>query len=380
MAGVRASLETRNIELEGRNAALQDTVTELLEEQRQLKVRLGDIEGENRELKVAREGYMQQIFKLRPFEPDQKPYDLEVDFRDFSYHLDNWAFKWTARFFDSGEEYVNRWLSDMSSSKQVFPQFQQSLQSVPDLYQAVGYPDADSEIFTAWLLRFIWGRVFGDFTMKPTGVLTAIEALMPQCKEPRLDMSTILDWRGQAYHAVFTDPEYPQLRQRAIDVFSAALAETLAFIPEPSQKAAFTRSIPTLFERCFDIYEKCQRSNADYYIDVTYPTRQNVPDVVGRLFRKDVRCQSTRARAILTVDKLVDKLERQLTPVEVEQQLHIIFSIKPAFKMRSWKLYNGREQILQQEILCIAWDPDLVERGNPAQLKEETWLSRVCAL
>ncbi|KAI0419788.1 hypothetical protein F5X98DRAFT_384058 [Xylaria grammica] len=369
MAGVRASLETRNTEL-------QDKVTELLEEQRQLKARLNGIEDENRDLKVANEGYMQQILNLRPFEPDQKPYHLQVDFRDFSSHLDSWAFKWTARFFDSGEEYVNRWLSDMSSSKRVFLQFQESLQSIPDLYQAVGYPDTDLEIFTAWLLRFIWGRVFGDFTMKPTGVLTAIEALMPQCKEPRLDMAAIQDWRGQAYHAVFTDPEYPQVRQRAIDVFSAALAETLAFIPEPSQKAAFTQSIPALFEPCFDIYEKCQRSDTNYYIDVTYPTRQNVPDVVSRLFRKEVYCLSTKRHTIFTVDKL----ERQPTPVEVQQQLHIIFSIRPAFKMRDWKLTNGRERILQQERLFIAWDPDLVERGNPAQVKEETWLSRVCAL
>ncbi|KAI0412055.1 hypothetical protein F5X98DRAFT_380135 [Xylaria grammica] len=373
-------------QLKRRYSRLQVKHDQAHDEQGRLQSKVSELSDNNRKLKDTVRDRESQILQLRPYETDFKRYDAQMDFRDLVSSIDVWVEKWTGKFIDD-KQFVEEWLTGLSHFTPAIARFQQFLRSNDDLYQAVGYPDSDLQILSAFILRFVWQGAFeriprGDTSLG--GVITLlkrIELTMSRCTRPALDMSSIHSWRGQAYHAIFSDSSYPEVRRACIDILTSELAEMLQFIPPSSLKVGFVQSISSqIVEPCFDLYEKCLQTHEDYYIDITKPGLLGRLDSVDKMLQtlrsNDIDCRNVaKGHAIFRMDKL----KPETTTEKLKQQLHFICSIRPALKVREWQNTNGREETLIKEITLIAWDPDRLQTGNTDKLKGETWLSRVCA-
>lgn len=196
------------------------------------------------------------------------------------------------------------------------------------------------------------------------------------------DTSTICSWRAQAYHAVFSHPQYSDARQRGVDALSAELAHILGFLSSSSTDVEFTRSISSkIIEPSLKLYENFRRSDEAYYFETAEWTKpgarmsQDLPDGRLRELLGDLDCRNAiKFNAMFRIEKLKPKP----TDEELQNQLYFICSINPALKVRGLQGNNGEEPTtLFKEKVLVAWDPDRLRGKDPRILKKPTWLSRI---
>ncbi|KAI0533998.1 hypothetical protein GGR58DRAFT_505782 [Xylaria digitata] len=336
---------------------------------------------ENKQLKQSVYTRESQILVLRPYKTDFARYHAQENFETLVNGIDNWVENWTDKFLK--KEFVEQWLLHYP---QTGIQFYQALDSHHDLSSTIGYPDTDQDILSAFILRFVWEKALAEIPCSSSSgtreLLDRIAHNMTLCTNPSLDMSVVHSWRAQAYHALFSDPEYSNIRRMRIDTLASELAQVLGFIPRPSKRAAFVGSISSqLIEPCISLYEQIQRSHEEFYLERVNPGTigsQDRPEELYQRLRDDgINCRNVAEFCAIF---LTNKLQPEPTEKELERHLHILCSIRPALKAREFQKSNGREaETLVKETVLVLWGPDLLQGGDPTELKSETWLSRVYA-
>ncbi|KAI0437835.1 hypothetical protein F4803DRAFT_570346 [Xylaria telfairii] len=368
-------------------ARLELDYKRLSKQHEKLRAEQNRLSNERQALKTAVSMRESQILVLRPYRTKFTRYEARRDFEDLLGSIKSWVEEWTDKFVDD-KEFSKRWVDSLEYFPQVINPFRQFLDSNPDLSSAVGYNDSDQDILCACLIRFIRQKIFGELpcTIAPhtADVLRYIEHNMAFCTEPKLDMSTICSWRAEAYHALFSDRQYPDARQRGVVDLSAELVHILGFVSKSPNTVEFTRSISSkIIEPSFKLYENFRRSEEDYYFETAEWAKpgaqmsQNLPDGRLRELLGDLDCRNAvKSSGIFRVEKL----ETKTTDEELRNQLYFICSINPSLKVRGLRGNNGEESTtLLKERVLVAWDPDTLRGEDPRILKRQTWLSRICS-
>ncbi|KAI0458291.1 hypothetical protein F5B21DRAFT_500553 [Xylaria acuta] len=360
----------------------------LSEQNQQLRVEQEQLSSEKKALKNAVNMRESQILVLRPYQTRFTRDDAQIDFKILLGSISSWVEKWTDELVDD-TDLSKHWMDSLKYFPQAINQLRQFLDSNPDLSSAVGYPDSDQDIISACILRFIGQRMFEGIPCSiPSYIAEALQKIehsMPRCSAPELDRSTICSWRAQAYHALFSDRQYSEARQKGINTLSEDLAHIFGFLSNDPNATEFICSISSnIIEPSLNLYENFRRSNEEYYFETAKSIKpgtrmsQDLPDGQLRGLLGDLDCRNAvRYNAKFQVEKLKTKP----TDEALRNQLHFICSIAPALKVRGLQGNHGEEaETLFKEKVLVAWDPDTLHGRDPRVLKSQTWLSRTCSI
>ncbi|KAI0194327.1 hypothetical protein EV127DRAFT_405320 [Xylaria flabelliformis] len=328
-----------------------------------------------------------QILILRPYSTRYTRSEARNEYRFLLNSIKDWVEEWTDKLTDN-TDFSKHWMDSLNHFPQVTDRLRQFLGSNPDLASAVGYADSDQDIIFACIVRFITQRIFGtvpcSISLHTSEVLRDIENHMASCTEPELDPSAVCSWRGQAFHALFSHPQYSAARQKGIDTLSADLTHIFGFLFRSSNNEEFIRSISSkIVEPSLRLYENFRRSNEEYYFETVESIKpgarmsQDFPAEQLRELLNDLDCRNAiRCNAIFRVEKLKAKP----TDEELRHHLYFICSINPALKVRGHRSNYGQDpETLLKEKVLVAWDPDKLQGRDPCMLKSQTWLSRICS-
>ncbi|KAI0487192.1 hypothetical protein F4859DRAFT_527322 [Xylaria cf. heliscus] len=328
-----------------------------------------------------------QILVLRPYRTSFTRDEAQNDFKQLLEDITIWVEEWTDKFLHD-TEFPKRWMDSLKHFPHVINQLRQFLDSNPDLLSAIGYVDSDQDIISACIVRFIEKNIFGEtpcsISPHAAGVMQNIEHNMLLCTTPKLDLSTRCSWRAQAYHALFSDRQYSDTRQRGIDALSAELAHMFRFISNSSDGVEFTRSISSkIIEPSLNLYENFRRSSEDYYFETAEwikagtTMNQDLADGGLRTRLDDLNCRNVVKH---NAKFQVEKLKTKPTDEMLQNELYFICSTSPALKVRGLQGKYGEESVtLLKEKVLVAWDPDTLKGRDPRTLKTQTWLSRICS-
>ncbi|KAI1121718.1 hypothetical protein F5Y10DRAFT_271793 [Nemania abortiva] len=359
------------------NERLQGEVSRLSGDNRNL-------ESDNHNLKETIHMRDSQILILRPYRTGFTQENAKNGFEDLLQNIELWVEKWTDKLIDN-EGFRNEWINSLHHFPRAVHKFQQLLSCNQDLLSTIGYVDSDQDIMSACILRFVRQKIFGDM---PCGIvsrrvelLQEVESTLPLCTAPKLDMSAISSWRAQAYHALFSRPEYSEAREKAIDAVTSELANILGFLCGSSKWSGFISSISSeIIEPSVRLDENFRRTNEEYYFE-TAPWGEPGEEM-GRSFPDGQLRELLGSLECFNAVKHNRKfLTDQLNPIpsaeEIRNRLHFISSLHPALKVRELRGKNKKGSVtLVKEKVLVAWDPKLPRGKSPATLKEETWLSR----
>ncbi|KAI0095717.1 hypothetical protein GGR51DRAFT_553857 [Nemania sp. FL0031] len=318
-----------------------------------------------------------QILVLRPYRTAFNRENAQSAFENLLFSIEGWVERFTDMFIDD-QRFANEHVRFVNQHRHILIQFQELLASNQDLSSAVGYPDNDQNILAALIFRYVEQRIFGQ---TPCGIsplmaelLQEIQNTLPHCTSPPVDMTAISAWRGQAYHALFSQPNYPEARQRGINALSSELADILRFICAPGGWPAFVRSISSkIIEPSVRLDENFRRAHEEYYFDTASWTEPggNMSELKGLL-----SVNAARFNAQMDVSELYP------TPSMGQLREHFICSLHPALKAKEVRKLNQGENVRQsatlfKEKVLVAWDPETVQGRDPATMKQKTWLSRI---
>ncbi|KAI0860931.1 hypothetical protein F4860DRAFT_524638 [Xylaria cubensis] len=359
----------------------------LSEQHEQSKLEQERLSNEKQTLKNTVNMRESQILILRPYSTRYTRSEARNEYRFLLNSIKDWVEEWTDKLTDN-TDFSKHWMDSLNHFSQVTDRLRQFLGSNPDLASAVGYADSDQDIIFACIVRFITQRIFGtvpcSISLHTSEVLRDIENHMASCTEPELDPSAVCSWRGQAFHALFSHPQYSAARQKGIDTLSADLTHIFGFLFRSSNNEEFVRSISTkIIEPSLRLYENFRRSNEEYYFETAECIKpgsrmsQDFPAGQLRELLNDLDCRNAvRCNAIFRVEKLKAKP----TDEELRHHLYFICSVSPALKVKGHRSNYGQDpETLLKEKVLVAWDPDKLQGRDPCMLKSQTWLSRICS-
>ncbi|KAF2970376.1 hypothetical protein GQX73_g3190 [Xylaria multiplex] len=368
-----ASVE-RSIYVHDENyAKLSKEHSQVLADQEKLRSEVTALVSDNEKLKQSVDARESQILVLRPYRTDFTRHHAKEDFEKLVARIDDWVMNRIEKFLVD-EKFAEQWLNWLPYFPQVAAGFHQALDSYHDLSSSIGYPDIDQDILSAYILRFVWQGA--DIQYRE--LVGEIERTMTSCANPSLDMSAVHSWRAQTYHALFSRPEYSNIRQERIDDLASELVQVLGFVSHDSDMATFVRSISSeIIEPCISLCEKILRSHEEFYIETINPgtimSQDRPEELHQRLQDDDINCRNVAECCSIF---MTNKLKPIPTKEKLEKHLHILCSIRPALKAREFQNSTGQEaQTIVKETVLILWDPDGLQ--DPTELKSETWLSRV---
>ncbi|KAI1757503.1 hypothetical protein F4782DRAFT_525316 [Xylaria castorea] len=370
-----------------KSAQLRLDYESLSKQHEQLKLEKKRLSSEKQALKNSVNMRESQILTLRPYSTRFTRNEAQSDFGFILESINSWVEEWTDKLVEE-TDFSKNWMDSLKYFPQVVNQLRQFLDSNPDLASAVGYTASDQDIISACIVRFIKNRIFGGIPCSipshTAGVLQNIENYMALCTARELDMSTRYSWRAQAYHALFSHPEYSEARQTGINTLSADLANIFRFLADSSNGADFIRSISSkIVEPSLNLYENFRRSNDEYYFETaegTEPGTRMGQDLPGRRLREHLDDIDCRNAIKYNAKFQVEKLRKRPTDEELQAHLYFICSVTPALKVRGLRGKYGEEpETLVKEKVLVAWDPDNLRGRDPCILKTQTWLSRICS-
>ncbi|KAI0973836.1 hypothetical protein F4678DRAFT_459323 [Xylaria arbuscula] len=357
---------------------LQETYDKLLEEHRQLKQEYQQLQGRISSLSSNKLG-------IRPYRTNFTRNDAQNGFDQLMRNIDVWVESYTNKLMED-ENFAENWVNFLKNNSDQVNRFQELLHCEPnrDLLSAVGYPDSDQNIVSAFIVRFIWQKVFKERPCgMPSGFVTILKDLelaMSDCTAPKLDTCAIHTWRAQSHHALFSHPSYSGFRQMSINALTEELDQIMGFLSDHSKHDEFVRSISSrIIEPSFKLYEKLQTSHEKYSIETAQWARpgaamsQNLADGGIEDFLSNLHCVNAAGHNEVV---FVDELDPKPTSEELREQLQFICSIRPALKVRELQKSGGRDSAtVSKEKVLVAWHPN---KGDPCKVKENTWLARVC--
>ncbi|KAI1773097.1 hypothetical protein F4818DRAFT_453040 [Hypoxylon cercidicola] len=365
---LRQTLETRNKQMV--------EYDELKENEPKLQEQITQLQSRNVELQTGIAERDANVWASQPMLDFYRIEDGTADYEHVFHQVQEWVESWCGPIANSDVLQAQA-VEHARGNQAAISDFAGRIQGVADVRLVTRFGEVDLELITAFIMRYLWEFLFestlGNSAPEAVVLLDTIEeSLNNHAVDPKPNPLQIASWRALSRRGLVLHPDVRERRNQAVQRLSNELARMLCFVRRNGTEEHLAETISRdIMEPAMAIHERLLSTLIDcrMQMDLHFRAGERFSGEMADLEGVQMFDAAADRRRLV-----IESLHPRPSVQDFRRQLHILFSLSPAFVARTRTILGLSEPILTcRERLIVAWNSEGKQDGQ----QSESWLYNV---